>query len=77
MKHARASKVGLVLGLYALTSLLAGCVLDTGDDGGYYRGGRGEYRGEYREGYYDREHGRWYHNHGWVRCDRDDDHCRR
>jgi hypothetical protein len=28
------------------------------------------------EGYYDREHHRWYHDHGWVVCDEDDLHCR-
>jgi len=28
------------------------------------------------EGYYDHEHHRWYHEHGWVVCDEDDVHCR-
>ena len=31
---------------------------------------------EPREGYYDRDHARYYHNHGWVACDRDGDNCR-
>jgi hypothetical protein len=31
---------------------------------------------EPREGYWDREHARWYHNHGWVGCGREDEHCR-
>ncbi len=29
-----------------------------------------------REGDYDREHHRWYHDHEWRACDRDDEHCR-
>jgi hypothetical protein len=32
---------------------------------------------ETREGYYDREHHRWYHEHAWHECDRDDTHCPR
>ncbi len=28
------------------------------------------------EGYYDRDHHRYYHEHVWVSCGRDDDHCR-
>jgi hypothetical protein len=27
------------------------------------------------EGYYDREHHRWYHEHVWVECDARDRHC--
>ncbi len=30
---------------------------------------------ERREGYYDREHHRWWHEHSWVACDREDEHC--
>jgi hypothetical protein len=29
----------------------------------------------YEEGYYDREHHRWYHEHAWVVCDDRDPHC--
>ncbi len=32
--------------------------------------------GEPREGHYDREHHRWYHEHGWRDCGEHDDHCR-
>jgi len=32
---------------------------------------------EPNEGYYDRDHQRYYHDHGWVACDRDGDDCRR
>lgn len=31
---------------------------------------------EPREGYYDRDHHRYYHEHGWHDCDRDDMRCR-
>jgi hypothetical protein len=30
---------------------------------------------EPREGYYDREHHRWYHEHAWHGCDEHDPHC--
>jgi hypothetical protein len=29
-----------------------------------------------REGYYDRDHHRYYHEHVWVTCVDNDDHCR-
>lgn len=29
-----------------------------------------------REGYYDRPHHRWYHDHAWVVCGPGDIHCR-
>jgi hypothetical protein len=28
-----------------------------------------------REGYYDHEHHRWYHEHSWVACEERDIHC--
>lgn len=28
------------------------------------------------EGYYDRDHHRWYHQGGWVDCHDGDEHCR-
>jgi hypothetical protein len=30
----------------------------------------------YREGYYDHEHNRYYHEHAWHDCGEHDDHCR-
>ncbi len=30
---------------------------------------------EPREGYWDHDHNRWYHNHGWVVCGDRDEHC--
>lgn len=29
-----------------------------------------------REGYYDRDNHRWYHEHAWVVCNGADEHCR-
>jgi hypothetical protein len=29
-----------------------------------------------REGYYDRDHHRWWHEHAWVECNERDEHCR-
>jgi hypothetical protein len=31
---------------------------------------------EPREGYWDRDHHRWYHEHGWHECGEADVHCR-
>jgi hypothetical protein len=31
---------------------------------------------EPHEGFYDRDHHRWYHEHGWHDCGDRDDHCR-
>jgi len=31
---------------------------------------------ERREGYWDRDHHRWWHNHAWVDCGPGDEHCR-
>lgn len=52
----------MLVGLYAITALFAGCVVEP--------------RGGYHEGYYDHAHARYWHNSAWVRCGRDDPHCR-
>lgn len=31
---------------------------------------------EPHEGYWDRDHHRWYHEHAWVTCGDHDEHCR-
>lgn len=59
MKHTGILRAALLVSLYALTNVLAGCVV-----------------AEPREGYYDRAHGRWYHEHAWVVCSPRDEHCR-
>ena len=70
--------VSWLSGLLALGVLLGGCVIEPAHQGDY---GRGGYYGEPQEGYYDREHHRYWHDHRWHRCgredrdDRDDSHC--
>jgi hypothetical protein len=34
-----------------------------------------EPRGGYHEGYYDRDHHRYYHENGWRDCGERDEHC--
>jgi hypothetical protein len=29
----------------------------------------------HREGFYDHDHHRWWHNHAWVACGERDEHC--
>jgi hypothetical protein len=48
--------------LISLIALLAGCVIAP-DHGGP------------RDGYYDRSHHRYYHDHGWHDCHGHDDYC--
>jgi len=55
-------RVGLVLGLMALSSA---CVVR---ETWYHEG--------YREGYYDRDHHRYYHENAWHNCGERDEHCR-
>ncbi|MGH8171423.1 MAG: hypothetical protein ACRETJ_12895 [Steroidobacteraceae bacterium] len=58
--------------LISLVCLLAGCVIAPAHDGDYRDG----HRGDYREGYYDAPHHRYWHDHRWHQCDRDDARCR-
>jgi len=51
---------GLFIGL---ATMAAGCVVTPRD------------HDEYREGYYDRDHHRYYHDHAWHECDEHDEHC--
>lgn len=63
-------------GVFILVSLmfcLSGCVVHDRevvhhDDGGGYEQG-------YKEGYYDREHHRWWHDKAWHDCVENDIHC--
>ncbi len=59
MKQPGTVKAALLFSLYALTTVLAGCVV-----------------AEPREGYYDHDHARYYHNHAWIGCGPRDNHCR-
>jgi hypothetical protein len=62
------------LGLVPLFLCLSGCFVHTRevvhhDDTAYAEG--------YKEGYYDREHNRWWHDNAWHDCDVNDIHCPR
>lgn len=61
MNDAKRAVIGSILLGFAVLS--AGCVVATPRDG-------------YREGYYDRDHHRYYHEHVWVDCGDHNDHCR-
>jgi hypothetical protein len=53
------TRTAIVVGLYVLGTLAAGCVVT-----------------EPREGYFDRDHARYWHNHSWADCGHEDEHCR-
>jgi hypothetical protein len=53
----------LNLAMLTSTLLASGCVFER------------DREAEPREGYYDHEHHRWYHEHGWVVCDEREAHC--
>ena len=59
--------------LLGLMLFASGCVVEPrGEHDRYYDRG-----GEPGEGYYDHEHHRYYHEHGWRDCrEHDDEHCR-
>jgi hypothetical protein len=56
-----------LLGSLALSS---GCVIHE-----HERGGSAAREEAYREGYYDREHNRYYHEHSWHECMEHDAYC--
>ncbi len=57
----------LSLVMLAPMLMVSGCVVD--------REHTVDREHEPTEGYYDREHRRWYHEHAWVVCDDRDPHC--
>jgi hypothetical protein len=63
----RIAQFSFLLGLLSLTS--ACLVAEPRDHPGYAAA-------EPREGYWDREHGRYYHEHGWHECSENDHYCR-
>src|ERR1700730_16683858 len=66
MTYAQSALRGaILLGMVALSSA---CIVAEHD--GYRE------RDGYREGYYDRDHHRYYHDHGWRECGERDEHCR-
>jgi hypothetical protein len=51
--------------LVTLMAFTSGCVVER--DRGYHEG--------YKEGYYDREHHRYWHDRAWRDCIENDEHC--
>lgn len=59
-----AKKLTLGCMLFTLITALSGCLVEPAHDG-------------YREGYYDRDHHRYWHEHSWHECmEHDDPYCR-
>ena len=52
--------------LLSLIAVLAGCIVAPGPGPRY----------GYREGYYDRPHHRYWHDHHWHECHERDEYCR-
>ena len=62
--------VPTILALAGVMLNLTGCVVhdrETVHDGGYAKG--------YEEGYYDRDHHRYWHESAWHDCVEHDEHC--
>jgi len=55
--------------LASLFLSLSGCVVHERDEHEH------AYSQGYKEGYYDREHHRWWHDEAWHECGDDDVHC--
>ena len=64
--HVSLQRIAISGLLLTLMGLSTGCVV-------HERGG--DYHDGYREGYYDREHNRWYHENTWHDCEEHDVHC--
>lgn len=54
--------------LFGLMALSSGCVVHESSSAAREEG--------YREGYYDRDHHRYYHEHAWHECVENDPYCR-
>ena len=70
MKVANRFSTSGALVIAALMMTLSGCVVHDREvvhDGNYSQG--------YKEGYYDREHNRYWHEQAWHDCVEHDEHC--
>lgn len=70
MKLANRLRAPAALMIASAVVALSGCVVHDREvvhDGGYSQG--------YKEGYYDREHNRWWHEQAWHDCVANDIHC--
>lgn len=73
MKVTTRFTVPAIMAVGPLMLCLSGCVVHDrevvhDDHGGSYSQG-------YKEGYYDREHHRWWHENAWADCVENDVHC--
>jgi hypothetical protein len=55
-------RIATTCGLLGLLAIMSGCVIGPRDG--------------YHEGYYDRGHHRYYHEHTWHNCGEHDERCR-
>lgn len=60
----------------SLTLILSGCVVKDREVV-HHDASDASYQQGYQEGYYDREHHRWWHEHAWRDCEENDIHCPR
>lgn len=70
MKLANRLRAPAALMIASAVVALSGCVVHDREvvhDGGYAQG--------YKEGYYDHEHNRWWHEQAWHDCVANDIHC--
>jgi hypothetical protein len=60
-EHTNMQRIATTSLLLVLMAVMSGCVFAPRDG--------------YHEGYYDRDHHRYYHQNGWHDCGERDDHC--
>jgi len=70
----RLGTVGALV-LASLILCLSGCIVHDREVVHHDRDHDGAYAQGYEEGYYDREHHRWWHDKAWRDCVEDDIHC--
>ena len=70
MKSSNRFSVVGTLGLAALMACLSGCVVPV-----HERSHGDDYAQGYKEGYYDRDHHRYWHDQAWHDCVEHDVHC--
>ena len=61
-EHTNMRRIATASLLLGLMAIMSGCIAGPRDG--------------YREGYYDRDHNRYYHENTWHECGGQDEHCR-
>ncbi len=69
------SRIALTSLLLTVLSLTSGCFVRSTDHEHDRVADHDRYAEGYREGYYDREHHRWWHDNAWRDCVEHDEHC--